>query len=71
MMALSSDPVPAVLESEAEGEILEIFLDIKDTTGADVVNIIWRHLAVTQGALQAVWEMLQSLINISEPTRPN
>ena len=59
MMVLSSDPVPAVLESEAEGEILEIFLDIKDTTGADVVNLIWRHLAVTPGALQAVWEMLR------------
>ena len=59
MMVLSSDPVPAVLESEAEGEIREIFLDIKDTTGADVVNLIWRHLAVTPGALQAVWEMLR------------
>ena len=59
MMVLSADPVPAVLESEAEGEILEIFLDIKDTTGADVVNLIWRHLAVTPGALQAVWKMLR------------
>ena len=59
MMVLSSDPVPAVLESEAEGEIREIFLDIKDTTGADVVNLIWRHLAVTPGALQAVWKMLR------------
>ena len=48
-MVLSSDPVPAVLESEAEGEILEIFLDIKDTTGADVVNLIsvsYTHLTL-------------------------
>ena len=59
MVVSSSDPVPAVLESEAEGEIREIFLDIKDTTGADVVNLIWRHLAVTPGALEAVWEMLR------------
>ena len=59
MMLLSTDPVPAVLESEAEGEILEIFLDIKCTTGADVVNLIWRHLAITPGALQAVWKMLR------------
>ncbi len=59
MMLLSTDPVPAVLESEAEGEILEIFLDIKGTTGADVVNLIWRHLAMTPGALQAVWKMLR------------
>lgn len=59
MMLLNADPVPAVLESEAEGEILEIFLDIKGTTGADVVNLIWRHLAITPGALQAVWKMLK------------
>jgi len=59
MMLLNADPVPAVLESEAEGEILEIFLDIKGTTGADVVNLIWRHLAITPGALQAVWRMLK------------
>ena len=29
-MVLSSDPVPAVLESEAEGEIREIFLDLNE-----------------------------------------
>jgi len=59
MMLSSTDPVPAVLESEAEGEILEIFRDIKGTTGADVINLIWRHLAITPGALQVVWKMLR------------
>ena len=44
---ISSDPVPAVIESEATGEIKEIFDDIKNVTGVDVVNLVWRRLAIT------------------------
>ena len=38
-----------------------IFQDIKEITGADVVNLIWRHLAITPGALQNLWKMLRPI----------
>ena len=60
-MINGSDPVPAISEREATGEILEIFQDIKEITGADVVNLIWRHLAITPGALQSLWKMLRPI----------
>ena len=60
-MQNSSDPVPAIVEREATGEILDIFQDIKEITGADVVNLVWRHLAITPGALQNLWKMLRPI----------
>ncbi|MEC9102154.1 MAG: hypothetical protein VX491_12975 [Pseudomonadota bacterium] len=56
---ISSDPVPAVIESEATGEIKEIFDDIKNVTGVDVVNLVWRRLAITKDALCSVWDVLR------------
>ena len=56
---IASDPVPAVIESEATGEIKEIFDDIKNVTGVDVVNLVWRRLAVTKDALSSVWDVLR------------
>ena len=58
-MSSSADPVPAVLESEAKGEIGDIFQDIRQVTGVGVVNLVWRRLAVTEGALPAVWTMVR------------
>jgi hypothetical protein len=58
-MSTASDPVPAITESEASGEINDIYQDIKAVTGVDVVNWVWRRLAVTSGALPAVWAMLR------------
>ena len=47
----ASDPIPAVIESDATGDIKNIFDDIKNVTGVDVVNLVWRRLAKTQNAL--------------------
>ena len=47
----ASDPIPAVVESEATGDIKNIFDDIKNLTGVDVVNLVWRRLAKTENAL--------------------
>ena len=58
-MSSSADPVPAVLESEASGEIGDIFQDIRAVTGVGVVNLVWRRLAITEGALPAVWTMVR------------
>ena len=56
-----SDPVPAVAEAGATGETAEIFTDIRRVLGVEVVNLIWRHLAMIPDALPWVWRMLRPL----------
>jgi hypothetical protein len=56
-----SDPVPAIAESAATGEIAEIFTDIRKVLGVEVVNLIWRHLATIPDALPWAWGMLRPL----------
>jgi hypothetical protein len=54
-----NDPVPAVTEAAATGEIAEIFADIRRVLGVEVVNLIWRHLAMIPGALPTAWGILR------------
>jgi hypothetical protein len=56
-----SDPVPAITEAAATGEIAAIFADIRQVLGVDVVNLIWRHLATIDGALEWAWSTLRPL----------
>ena len=56
-----SDPVPAVTEAGATGEIADIFADIRHVYQVGVVNLIWRHLATFPGALPWVWESVRSV----------
>jgi hypothetical protein len=56
-----SDPVPAVTEAAAAGEIAAIFADIRHVLGVDVVNLVWRHLATIDGALPWAWGTLRPL----------
>jgi hypothetical protein len=56
-----SDPVPAITEAAASGEIAAIFADIRHVLGVDVVNLIWRHLATIEGALPWAWSTLRPL----------
>jgi hypothetical protein len=56
-----SDPVPAILEADATGEVAEIFADIRATYRIGVVNLIWRHLAHFEGALPWAWASLKPL----------
>lgn len=56
-----SDPVPAITEAGATGEIAAIFADIRLVLGVDVVNLIWRHLATIPGALPWAWGTLRPL----------
>ena len=57
----SGDPVPAIAEAEASGEIADLYEDIRATLGVPVVNLIWRHLAVFPGALSWAWTSLRPL----------
>lgn len=50
-----SDPVSAVTEAEATGEIAPILEDIRATLKVPVVNLIWRHLATIEGGLTWAW----------------
>jgi hypothetical protein len=56
-----SDPVPAVTEAAAIGDIAEIFADIRRVLGVGVVNLIWRHLATIPGALPWAWGTVRPL----------
>lgn len=56
-----SDPVAAVTEAEATGEVAAIFADIRAVYGVSVVNLVWRHLATIPGALPWAWGTLRPL----------
>ncbi len=57
----SGDPVPAISEAAASGDIADLFDDIRATLGVPVVNLIWRHLAVFPGGLAWAWQSLKPL----------
>lgn len=56
---MNVDPVAAIPETSATGEIAEIYEDIRQTLGVDVVNLVWRHLATIDGALPWAWQAVR------------
>ena len=56
---MSIDPIAAIPESSARGEIAEIYGDIRQALGVDVVNLVWRHLATIDGALPWAWQSVR------------
>ena len=58
---MSYDPVPAITEADAAGEVAEIFADIRNTLGVNVVNLVWRHIATFPGALAWTWATLRPI----------
>ena len=57
----SGDPVPAIAEADATGEIADLYDDIRKTLGVPLVNLIWRNLAATPGALGWAWSSVKPL----------
>lgn len=57
----SGDPVPSIPEAEATGEIAALYADIRAALGVPVVNLIWRNLAATPGALAWAWGAVKPL----------
>lgn len=53
------DPVAAIGEAEARGDIAELYADIRATLGVPVVNLVWRHLASIDGALPWAWQAVR------------
>ena len=58
---MMAESVPSVLESEARGEIADIYADIRKVLGTSVVNLIWRNLATMPGALEWTWSTVRPL----------
>lgn len=57
----SGDPVPAISEAEATGEIADLYADIRATLGVPLVNLIWRNLASIPGGLSWAWRSVKPL----------
>jgi hypothetical protein len=55
------ESVPSILETEATGDIAELYSDIRRTLGSSVVNLVWRNLATMPGALRWTWSTLRPL----------
>jgi hypothetical protein len=55
------ESVPSIQETEATGEIAELYSDIRKTLGTSVVNLVWRNLATIPGALQWTWSTVRPL----------
>ena len=54
-----SDPVSAVSEAGATGEIADIFADIRHVYQVGVVNLVWRHLATFPGSASVGWQLVK------------
>lgn len=55
--------VQPVEESEATGQVAEIFADIKRTKNIDFVPNLWRVLATNPVQLELVWTNLKTLMH--------
>lgn len=63
----SYDPVTAVDEATATGEVAQIFADIRQTMDIPLVTSIWRGLAGMEDSLEAVWECTKPVYESGEP----
>ena len=53
---MTKDTLPAISESEASGEIAELYADIRETLNVTAINYVWRHIATIDGGLRWAWE---------------
>ncbi len=53
---MAKEPLAAVSESDASGEIAELFADIRETLDVTAINYVWRHIATIDGGLRWAWE---------------
>ena len=58
---MSTAALATVTEAEADGATAAIFADIRETMGVALVNLIWRHLAISPVALNWSWRSLKPL----------
>jgi hypothetical protein len=61
------NPVTAIAESDATGEVAEIFADIRETMEIPLITSIWRILVDVEGGLPASWDAAKFLYNTGQP----
>ena len=66
-MGYTHDPVSAIAEAEATGEIAELFADIRQTMQLPLLTSIWRTLVGVEGELRAVWRVAKPLYETGQP----
>ena len=58
---MNNDPIPAIREEDATGEIAALFADLRATLDVPFVNLIWRHLATMPGMLPWTWSVVKPM----------
>jgi hypothetical protein len=61
MTAPGAEPIPAISEQDATGDVASQFADLRATLRLPFVNLIWRHLATVPGGLAWVWTLTKPL----------
>ena len=46
---MAKDILPAISESEASGEVAELYADVRTTPKVSAINYVWRHIAASDG----------------------
>lgn len=64
-----ADPIAAIREEDATGEVAALFADLRSTLDLPFVNLIWRHLATIPGGLAWTWALLKPIYLTSELDR--
>ena len=66
-MDYTHDPVSAIAEAEATGEIAALFADIRETMQIPLLTSIWRTLVGVEGGLRTVWDAAKPLYETGQP----
>ena len=61
------NPVTAMAESDATGEVAEIFADIRETMEIPLITSIWRLLVDIEGGLRSSWDATKQLYQTGQP----
>ena len=56
-----TDAIKSIPEGDASGATAALYADIRRTLRVPAVNLVWRHLAACDGALDWVWPCLRPL----------
>jgi hypothetical protein len=61
MATPAAEPIPAISEQDATGDVASLYDDLRATLRLPFVNLIWRHLATIPGGLSWVWTLTRPL----------
>ena len=66
-MGCTHDPVSAITEAEATGEIAVLFADIRETMHLPLLTSIWRTLVGVEGGVRVAWDAAKPLYETGQP----